>query len=57
MCITFQMPLVRLTERALNYFNAWVVMCKHKAFQGMVNAGFSTHALNAYFSKRMYNMW
>ena len=27
------------------------------AFQGIVNACFSCHALNTYFSKRMYNVW
>ena len=37
---------IRLPERALNvcfeknYFNAWVVICKHKAFQGMVKCRF-----------------
>ena len=37
---------IRLTERALNvifeknYFNAWVVICKHKAFKGIVKCSF-----------------
>ena len=37
---------IRLSERAVNvrfeknYFNAWVVICKHKAFQGMVKCMF-----------------
>ena len=41
---------IRLPEHALNirfeknYFNAWVVICKHKTFQGMVKCMFfKTH--------------
>ena len=54
---------IRLPEHAFNvsfektYLNAWDVKCKHRVFQGMVKCMFSYHALNACFSKRMYNVW
>ena len=60
-CKTYVYLNVRQTyvSRKKIYFNAWVVIGKHKAFKGMVNACFSYHALNKcfFFSKRMYNVW
>ena len=48
---------IRLPEHALNvrfeknYFNAWVVICKHKAFQGMVKCMFLTPCVKRMFFK------
>ena len=48
---------IRLPERPLNvrfeksYFNAWVVICKHEVFQGMVKCMFPIPCVKRMFFK------
>ena len=56
-CKTGVLQNIRLPERGLNvrfeknYLNAWVVICKHKAFQGIVKCMFLIQCVKCMFFK------